>query len=216
MSASERALHDATESSIERESRIATTIIDDDKKYKEWELRHANLLLPVAEHRAKKHQILEIRRADVHLIHRRAFFKFLQTHDVRGKRREHLFRMFHATVDFDEAVLAEHRQYMMAYSSGISTEHIVEVMHDQVSPYLVERYEKVFDRYFEMKCYIASAGVSHTTRLVRATLRDSQGQLLRLRRHMETDLPLDNTGNFEQLDMLHRTGLAEARNYLNV
>ncbi len=216
MTASERALQYATESSLPRESRIANTIIGDSKKYKEWELRHANLLLPVAEHSAKKHQILEIRRADVRLVHRRAFFRYLQNHEIRGERRKQLFRLFHTTLDFNEAILAEHRQYMMAFSSGISTDHIVEVMQDHTSTHLLERYEKLFGRYFEMKCYVASAGDSHTGKLVRASIRPAQSQLLRLRRHMETDLPSDNTGTFERLELLHRTALREPENYLKV
>ena len=215
MTASERALHDATESPEERESRIATTIIDDNKKYSEWELRHAKLLVPVAEHRAKKHQILEIRRADMQLVHRKALFRYLQTHDVRGERRKQLFRLFHSTLDFDEAVLTEHRQYMIAFSSGISTEHIVDVMLDNTTPYLVERYENLFGRYFEMKCFLAHARESSTTKLVRTSLRDAQGQLLRLKRQMETSLPTEASGSFERLELLNRSARLEPRNYLN-
>lgn len=216
MTASERALHDATESPIERESRISTTIISDHKKYSEWELRHANLLRPVAEHRAKKHQILEIRRADMHLVHRQAFFKYLQTHEVRGEERKQLFRLFHSTLDFEDAILAEHRQYMIAFSSGISTEHIADVMLDNVTPYLIEKYENLFGRYFEMKCYIANAGESSTTKIVRASLRDAQGQLLRLRRQMASSLPTEASGSFERLELLKRTDGLEPRNYLNL
>ncbi len=84
MTESEYALQDATESPEPRESRIASTILDDDKKYREWELRHANLLLPVAEQSARKYQVLALRHADLHLIHRRALFNYLQTHAVRG------------------------------------------------------------------------------------------------------------------------------------
>lgn len=215
MSASEYALLDARESPEPRESRIASTILEDDRKYKEWELRHADLLVPVAEHKATKYQILALRNANVKLVHRRSLFRYLQTHEVRPDRREQLFRLFHSTMDFNEAVLAEHRNYMLAFSSGISTDHIIDVMHDNASIYLLDRYEKLFGRYFEMKCYIASAGSSATTKLVRSSLRDAQGQLLRLRRRMETDLPTDNRKNFERQDLLNRTGRYEAQNYLN-
>ncbi|MBT8089488.1 MAG: hypothetical protein KJO01_04705 [Gammaproteobacteria bacterium] len=216
MTASEYALQDATESSEPRQSRIASTIIDDDKKYREWELRHANLLRPVAEQSARKYQVLALRHADVQLIHRRALFKYLQTHEVRGVCRRRLFRLFHTTLDHEEAILAEHRQYMLAYSSGISTNHIVDVMQDSTGTRLVEQYEKTFARYFEMKCFIATARDSDCIKIVRSSLRDVQGRLMRLRRRMETELPTERTGSFDQQELLARSGRYEIQNYLNV
>lgn len=216
MTASEYALQNATESSVPRESRIANTILEDNKKYREWELRHANLLRPVAEQGARKFQVLALRHADVQLIHRRALFHYLQTHEVRGVRRERLFRLFHTTLDHDEAILAEHRQYMLAFSSGISTNHIVGVMQDDTSTRFVEQYEKTFARYFEMKCFIATARDSDTIRIVRSSLRDVQGHLMRLRRRMETELPTERAGNFDRQELLARSGRYEIQNYLNV
>lgn len=216
MTASEYALRDACESTVPIESRIAINITGDDKKYKEWEHRHASLLLPVAEQRASKNQILALRNANVHLVHRRAFFRYLQTHKVRGTKREQLFRLFHSTMDFDAAVLAEHRHYMLAFSSGISTDHIIDVMQDDRSTVLGDRYEKLFGRIFEMKCFIATAADTATTKLVRTSLRDAQGQLLRIRRRMETEVPSEHTASFERMELIHRTGRYEPKNYLNV
>jgi len=216
MNASEYALQDATESPVPRESRIASTILDDDKKYREWELRHANLLRPVAEQSARKYQVLALRHADVQLIHRRALFQYLQTHEVRGELRQQLFRLFHTTLDFNDAILAEHRQYMLAFSSGISTNHIIDVMHDGTSPRLVEQYEKTFARYFEMKCFVATARDSNCIKIVHSSLRDAQGHLMRLRRRMETELPTERTGTFDKQELLARSGRYEIQNYLDV
>lgn len=216
MSASEYALQDATESSEPRRSRIATTILGDSDKYREWELRHANLLVPVAEQNARKYQVLALRQADVHLIHRRAFFQYLQTHEVRGEKRKQLFRLFHTTLDFDAAILSEHRHYMLAFSSGISTDHIIDVMHDGTSTPLVESYEKTFSRYFEMKCFVATSRDSDCIRIVRSSLRDVQGQLLRIRRRLETELPSERTGNFDKQELLARSGRYEIQNYLKL
>jgi hypothetical protein len=216
MNASEYALHDATHSEIPRESRIATTIIGDSQRYRDWELRHAKLLVPVAEQKAEKYQILALRKANVQLVHRRAFFNYLQTHPVTGARREQLFRLFHSTLDMNEAILAEHRQYMVAFSSGISTGHITDVMHDDTSTWLTDLYEKTFCRYFEMKCFVASTGENSSTReMVAASLHDVRRQLLRLLRRMETDLPQERRGNFEEQELLARSGRYEALNYLN-
>jgi hypothetical protein len=216
MDASEYALQDAAQSDQPRESRIASTVINDSQKYREWEVRHANLLIPVAEQNAGKYQILALRRANVQLVHRRAFFKYLQTHPVSSERRQQLFRLFHATMDLNDAILAEHRQYMLAYSSGISTDHIVDVMHNETSTRLAQQYETAFSRYFEMKCFIAIAGSGITRELVSASLRDAQGNLLRLRRRMETELPRERLSDFEQQELLARSGRYEIQNYLNV
>lgn len=216
MNASEYALQGAAESELPRESRIASTIIGDYQKYREWELRHANLLLPVAEQNAEKYQILALRKANVQLVHRRALFTYLQKRPVAVERREQLFRLFHSTLDLNEAILAEHRQYMLAFSSGISTDHLSEVMRDKTSTPLTSKYERTFSRYFEMKCFIASAEGNSTTReLVNASLRDLKGQLLRLRRRMETELPRARHGNFDQQELLARSGRYEIRDYLN-
>ncbi len=194
----------------------ASTVLSDNKKYREWELRHANLLLPVAEQSARKYQVLALRHADIALIHRRALFQYLQTHEVRGELREKLFRLFHTTLDFNEAILAEHRQYMLAFSSGISTNHIIDIMRDDTSTRLVEQYENTFGRYFEMKCFVATARDSDTIRIVRSSIRDVQGHLLRLRRRMETELPTERTGNFDRQELLARSGRYEIQNYLEV
>ena len=216
MEASELALQDATESPTERESRIATTILTDGGKYREWELRHADLLLPVAEHRAKKRQIIELRKAEIALIHRRALFTYLQTHQLNDAQRENLFRLFHTTLDYQAAVLTEHRHYMLAFSSHISTDHIIDLMQDETSVRLLRLYEKTFSRYFEMKCYIASSNDSHCVDLIRSSVRDLKGRLLRIRRRIETEPPTVDGSDFQQQALLARSARYEIRNYLYV
>jgi hypothetical protein len=216
MEASELALQDASVSPTERESRIATTILTDGGKYREWELRHADLLLPVAEHRAKKRQIIELRKAEIQLIHRRALFTYLQTHELNDAQRANLFRLFHSTLDYQAAVLTEHRQYMLAFSSHISTDHIIELMQDEMSMRLLRQYEKTFSRYFEMKCYIASSNDSHCVDLIRSSVRDLKGQLLRVRRRIESEPPSIDVGDFHQQALLARSVRYEIRNYLYV
>lgn len=216
MTASEYALQDASESPAPRESRIASTILGDSRKYREWELRHANLLLPVAEQRARKRQIVALRNAEVELIHRRALFTYLQTHDLRDGQRKRLFRIFHNTLDYNQAILTEHRHYMLAVSSHISTDYIIDVMRDESSERLLQRYEKTFARYFEMKCYVASSVDSHCIQLIGSSLRDVKGQLLRLRRRIEAETPVVDRADFRQLELLARSSRYEMQNYLYV
>ena len=51
---SETALEDALTSEVPRESRIAATILGDSQKYRLWEARHADILVPVARESRKK------------------------------------------------------------------------------------------------------------------------------------------------------------------
>ena len=215
MDLSETALEDALASESARESRIAATILGDQKKYRLWEARHADMLVPVAQESRKMPQIVALRHAKVQLVHRRAFFRYLRNHEVQGQRRRDLFRLFHATLDYQDAVLAEHRQYMVAVSSRISTDHIIDVMEDINSMRLLDQYEDVFSRYFEMKCYIACSTYSDTVRLVRDTYRDLERQLFRLRRAIDTLEPVGSGGNFDQQELLARSGRYPVLNYLN-
>jgi len=216
MDASEIALQDATESPLPRDARIATTILTDARKYREWECRHADLLLPVAAHSARKRQVVALRQAEIHLIHRRALFTYLQTHELSDDQREKVFRLFHSTLDYQEAILTEHRQYMLAVSSHISNDHIIDVMQDETSVSLLRQYETVFGRYFEMKCYIASSSDSYCVELIRSSVRDVYGQLLRIRRRMETEPPAVDFGDFHQQELLARSSRYEIQNYLYV
>jgi len=81
MGESEYALHGASDSSSPRISRIVSTILQDNQTYRMWESRHADLLLPVAEHSDRKHQILALRDTKIRLVHRRALFRYLQAND---------------------------------------------------------------------------------------------------------------------------------------
>ena len=215
MHVSELALQDAAESSSPRESRIATTVLHDHQHYSLWESRHANLLLPVAQQSRKKRQIVALRNAEVQLVHRRAFFKYLRAHEVRGEQRERLFRLFHTTLDYNDAILAEHRHYMLAVSSRISTGHIIDIMDDMNSSLLLGQYEKTFARFFEMNCYVACARNSDCSKLVHQSMRELQAQLLRIRRSIEAVPPSSDSGDFDRQELLARSGRYEALNYLN-
>ena len=215
MDASEFALQDAAESPVARESRIATTVIQDSHKYRQWESRHADLLLPVAQHSFKKPQIVALRKAKVQLVHRRAFFKYLQAHEIRGQQRRNLFRLFHSTLDFHDAVLAEHRHYMLAVSSRISTDHIIDVMDDANSTRLLKEYESAFSRYFAMKCFVACARNTECGQLVQQSMRELQARLLTIRCRIKSEAPARNSGNFDRQELLSRSGRYPVLNYLN-
>jgi hypothetical protein len=118
-------------------------------------------------------------------------------------------------LDYDDAVLAEHRHYMLAVSSRISTDHIIDVMDDAISTHLLHEYEKTFARYFAMKCYVASANNSDCRLLVQQSMRELQARLLRIRRRLETEAPAGKGGSFDRQELLSRSGRYPVLNYLN-
>ena len=214
MDESEYALQSAADSSSVRVSRIVNTVLRDSRIYGLWELRHANLMLPVAEHSGKKGQIVALRNAEVQLVHQRALFNYLRANRVRGEERRQIFRIFHSTRDYRDTVLTEHRQYMLAVSSRVSADHLVDIMYDPNSKSLLRQYETLYSRYFEMKCYVAGMGDSDCIDLVRAGLGDARDQLRRVRRSIESEPPVNGCGSFDRQEVLARSGRYPVLDYM--
>lgn len=214
MDESEYALHDASDSSSLRVSRIVNTILQDSRTYRLWESQHADLLLPVAEHGNKKRQILALRNAEVQLVHQQALFRYLQANEVRGVPRRRVFRIFHATLDYHRAVQIEHWKYMLAVCSRISTDHLIDIMNDVKSKNLLRLYEKSYARYFEMQCFVAGAADSIYIELIRSEMEDAQDQLRRVRRRVESEPPVSDGSSFDQQEALARSGRYPVLNYM--
>jgi len=214
MGESEYALQGASDSSSPRISRIVNTILQDNQTYKMWESRHADLLLPVAEHSDRKHQVFALRDAKIRLVHRRALFRYLQANEVRGEQRRQLFRILHSTLDYSDAVLREHRQYMLAVSSRVSADHLIDVMNDPRSKDLSHDYEKLYTRYFEMQWYVMGMGDSNCIELVRSVMADVRDQLRRLRQQIEVQPVDSHCASFDQQEVLARSGRYPVLEYL--
>jgi len=214
MDESEYALQDACDSSSARVSRVVNNLLQDSLLYRLWESRHAELLLPVAEHGDKKHQIVALRNAEIQLVHRRALFTYLRVNKVRGENRRQLFSIFRNNLYYHDAVLAEHRQYMLAESSRISADHLIEVMNDPNSKGLLRQYEELYERYFNMQCYVNGMGNSECIELVRSMMGDAREQLQQMRRHIESERPDSGCASFDRQEALARSGRYPVLNYM--
>lgn len=214
MDESEFALQDASDSSSPHVCGIVAAILQDSRTYQLWESRHADLLLPVAKQNSKKRQIVALRIAEVQLVHQRALFESLQTNKTRGEERRKIFRIFHSSLDYHASVLAEHRQYKLAVSSGVSADHLINVMYDPTSQSLLQQYEELYARYFEMKCYVAGMGDSNCISLVRSGMVDTYGQLRRIRQRIESEPPVRECGNFDRQEALARSGRYPVLDYM--
>jgi len=214
MDESEYALRQACDSSCQRVSRIVSTIVGDSQKYRYWESNHADLLLPVAEQSNKKRQILALRKLEVQLVHRRALFNLIRDQRIQGKARQKLFRLFRATRDYQDAVIAEHQQYMIAMSSRVSTDHLIDIMHDVDSKRLVQEYEESYAEYFKLKCFLAITQESYFIELVQMTMRDAREDLRKKRERIETELPKTEGSSFDREAILAQSGRYPILNYM--
>jgi len=214
MDESEYAIHGVSVEAPSGVSRIVNNLLQDSRVYKAWESSHADLILPAAEQRFKKRQIVALRNAEVDLVHRRALFNIVRKNALRGQARRDLFRIFHNKLDFDSAVLREHQQYMLAVSSRVSADHLIDIMYDPGSKELLCQYEEIYTRYFEMKCYVAGMGDSECIELVRAGLPDARKQLSEARKRIDSLSPDSGCGSFDRQEVLARSGRYRVQDYM--
>ena len=88
MNESEQALSDATESNRPRDARIARQILSDSRIHGLWESRHADIIVPVAEHTRRPGQIFKLRDIEVKLLHRRALIRCIRNQGIVGDERD--------------------------------------------------------------------------------------------------------------------------------
>ena len=125
-------------------------LLDDGRRYHYWETSHARLMRDIAHAARPVGQVLALRATSLRLIHRRGLFDYLRAHEVGAAVRARLFQVFYGPVDFHEAVLKEHRHYLLAASSGYCTEVLVAAVQDSDGLRLIERYEGMYRDYFEV------------------------------------------------------------------
>ncbi len=215
MDESERALLQAASSPVARTARIAGHVVSDVKIHRIWESKHADLVRPVAEETRRGPQLIELRKAEVRLTHKRALIDYIRKHKVKGANRARLFAAFYGPRETTDAIVSEHRQYMVAVSSRISADYLIDLMCDPVSKNLVRLYENAYDQYFELFCFAASEEDSAMSDAVRATMRDVAQRAKRIRTRLSEVRPDNRYASFDRQAQLATTGRHEVLNYLN-
>ena len=216
MNESEQALSDAAEDGTPRDARIARQTLTDSRMHRLWESRHADLILPVAERTRRAGQIFKLRDIEVKLLHRRALIRCIRNMGIVGDQRDRLFSVFYGPKDTQNAILAEHRQYTLAVSSRVSTDHLINVMHDPVSVQLLHKYESIYSKYFELYCATVSCAdnvLVDATRLEMAALRRRALQMIK---QIHSERPDSSRSSFEQHALLARSGRHPIRDYMVV
>ena len=206
MDESEQALYSAAQQDSGTDSRIAKQITGDSKALGLWEALHAELVRPVAEQTGRTAQVFALRDVEVRLVHRRALIDHIREHQLRGPERQRLFQVFYGPREFQDAVLAEHRQYMLAVSSRVSTDHLIDVMSDPVSGRLLADYEALYARYFDLYCYVVGSEDRTSAEATKHLMTNARQQAERLRRRIGTVRPDNRAADFERQAVLARSG----------
>lgn len=214
MEESEQALHEAAQRESGTDARIAKQIIGDPKTHGLWEALHAELVRPVAEQKDRTPQVIALREVEVRLVHRRALIDHIREHELGGQARQRLFQVFYGPREFQDAVLAEHRQYMLAVSSRVSTDHLIDVMSDPVSKKLLLEYEALYSRYFELYCYVMGSQDPDCADAMKEAMTMARQQADRLRRRINTARPDGRAADFERQAILARSGRYPILDYM--
>jgi type IV secretory pathway VirB4 component len=216
MDESEQALVDASQSESQHESRISSQILADNKIHGIWEARHARMLLPVAEHRKTTHQIIQLRMMSTTLVHGRALIEYIRDHEIRGDERERFFACYYRLTDYQNAVLAAHRDYMLSVSSKVSTDHLIDLMYDPTSHRLLQQYSKLYKQYFELTSAMATSDDAFCNRALAPLAESAKSQVHRLRRKLQTEPPDSRCNELERQASLAQSGRYPVLNYLVV
>jgi len=213
MQESEQALEDASAGASPRESRIASRVLEDSKMHRLWEARHAELVRPIAEQNKRDPQIFELRRLETKLLHRCSLIDFISRNKIKGQQRNRLFKAFYGPRDIVDAILIEHRQYLLAGSSHLSTDHLLGVMQDTASVEHLQQYKVAYSNYFSLYCFFSSSRDTVMAKAVGSAMQDAQKRVNRLRQHLFTVRPDKGFSDFDQQAALARSGRYPVLNY---
>lgn len=209
------ALESATASESPDTSRLARQVLGDAKIHSLWESHHAQLLVPVAEHGRRQPQILELRKLETKQLHRSSLITFIRKHQITGSARDRLFAVFYGPKDPTNAILTEHRNYLLSGSSRMCADHLIDVMHDSTSRDLLRLYASAYETYFSLYCYVACSRDNALADAVMTSMVDARNRVNRLRKRVMTARPAGGFADFDREAMLAETGRHRAVNYLN-
>ncbi len=214
MDESEQALWDMADTSRNRAGRIVHHVLNDANAHRMWESRHAELVRPVAEQGKRTPQVVALRAIEVSLVHRRAFIDHVRRNKVVAKERDKLFTTFYGPRDVTDAIVTEHKQYMLAVSSRVSADHLINVMCDPISSRLIKLYESVYAEYFDLYCYVSACEDSAAADAARLLMLDARKQAKLLRERIYAAQPDKRFADFDRQALLARSGRYPILDYM--
>ena len=214
MAESEQALWDTAENKKNHEARIAKQFLNDSQLYGLWESTHAQLVLPVAEESRPAPQIHKLRDIDVGLVHKQALIDHIRAKKIVGRDRERLFSAFYGPRATNNAILIEHKSYMMAVSSWVSSQHILDMMHDPMSVKLTNMYKSLFAKYFELYCFVAASDDSACRDAAAIMMQDARRRAQDVRNRIRNEKPARGVTDVEKQALLAKSGRYPVAEYM--
>jgi len=135
----------------------------------------------VANARRRERQVLKLRSIAIEQVHRTALVRYLRDNHVVGEERERTLRTFYGINDARDSARAEHRHYLLAASTQLCANRILELVSDVPGQDLVRNYELAYGQYFGMFCDRARALQNGQPYLLAALIPEVRGVAERIR-----------------------------------
>lgn len=161
--------------------RVCSQLLANEPRYGEWHALHEAKMRNVASPRRRDPQIQALRAVAVEQVHRTALVDYLRHGRITGEARERALGLFHGISDVRDATLAEHRSYLIAASTQLCANDLLELVGDGEGLGLIRRYELAYGQYFAMFCERAVALQSGKDYLLGSLLPEVKDVAQRLR-----------------------------------
>lgn len=214
MEESEMAVSDAAHGLDDQQSRIARHVLTNSETLRLWATRHADIVRPVAEVKRRTAQLVALRKAEIRVMHRMALVNHIRKSGLSGSKRDRLYAAFYGPTATTNAVLVEHRQYLLAVCSQIANDHLIGIMHDPRGKRLLGMYDAAYEHYFSLYCYVASTEDRLAADAARDAMLDARKTATRLRNRLETVRDDREHGDFDRQVLLARSGRYPVLNYM--
>jgi len=146
----EEALAEAVSSAAATERRAARALFLNDGLYARWRAHFRRLLAPVAAARSDREKLSQLRRLASGFEHDRILVDHLRRSAVTGEARTRLFELLYPGVDYETAVIREHRRYRLAVAGQLAATGLLRRHGDAAAVDLVDRYRAKYARYFTL------------------------------------------------------------------